>query len=142
MSAADIKKFCKKLSAYNVKRIEAYYDGSGDSGDFEQIYIVNFPTPETIEHQRQLSSNPNSFEAQEGRISWRTWVKQITSKPDSLITQEDCDELYDSLFGLLPGGWEINDGSYGEISIDITDESIIVEHNERYTETRSETFRY
>lgn len=46
------------------------------------------------------------------------------------------------MFNLLPDGWEIDEGSYGEITVDTMTTDITVEHNERYTDIRSSTERY
>lgn len=142
MSVENIKQFCKLLSAYNVLRVELYYDGSGDSGDFEVINVVTTPTPKQLDLSVQLTSNPGVITAGEKRTSWTTWINNITAEKDALITKEAADEFTDDIFALLPGGWEINDGSYGDITVDVAEEKVVIEHNERYTEVRSETFNY
>lgn len=142
MSVENIKQFCKLLSAYNVIRIEATYDGCGDSGDLDVINVITHPTPEQIDNSLQMTSNAAAITTAEKRIGWRVWMSDVTNKPDALITKDMCDEFLDELFALLPGGWEINDGSYGEIIVDVAEERINIEHNERYTEVRSETFEY
>lgn len=142
MSVENIKQFCKLLSAYNVTRIEATYDGCGDSGDLDVINVITHPTPEQIDNSLQMTSNAAAITTAEKRIGWRVWMSDVTNKPDALITKDMCDEFLDELFALLPGGWEINDGSYGEIIVDVAEERINIEHNERYTEVRSETFEY
>lgn len=142
MSVEAIKQFCKLLSAYNVIRVEATYDGSGDSGDLDVINVVTHPTPAQIDNSLQMTSNAAAITTAEKRIGWRVWMSDTVNKPDALITKNMCDEFLDELFDLLPGGWEINDGSYGEIIVDVAEETVSVEHNERYTEVRSETFWY
>lgn len=142
MSVENIKQFCKLLSAYNVVRVELYYDGSGDSGDFETIQVVTLPTPTQIDLSAQLTSNPGSVTSNEKRTDGYTWAKNIGAQENALINKEMFDEFVDDVFSLLPGGWEINDGSYGDIVVDVAEESVNIDHNERYTEVRSETFNY
>ena len=142
MAIENIKQFCKLLSAYNVLRVEFYYDGSGDSGDFEVMNVVTTQTPKQLDLSVQMTSNPGAVAADEKRTQWQKWVDEITTQKDALITKETADAFIDDIFGLLPGGWEINDGSYGDIVVDIAEEKVTVEHNERYTEVRSETFNY
>jgi len=137
----SIKQFCKLLSAHNVIRVEAYYDGCGDSGDLETISVVSYMTPAQIEANVQHSNNP-AVTSQEIRNDWNRWVEKVTKEPNSLITREACDNFVDDLFALLPGGWEIDSGSYGDIAVTIADEKITIEHNERYTEVRTENFTY
>ena len=48
--------------------------------------------------------------------------------------KEIIDEI---LCQFLPGGWEINDGSYGTVQIDVKKKTVSIEHNERYTEVNS-----
>lgn len=142
MSVENIKQFCKLLSAYNVARVELYYDGSGDSGDFETIQVVTIPTPTQIDLSTQLTSNPGAVTLSEKRTNGHTWAQDIAKKENALITVDAFDEFVSDVFSLLPGGWEINDGSYGDIVVDVAEERVTIEHNERYTEVRSETFNY
>lgn len=138
----NIKQFCKLLSAYNVIRVELYYDGSGDSGDFENITVITTPTPNQLDLSAQMTSNPGIVTSNEKRTNWSQWVDKVAAEKDALITKNAADEFIDDVFSLLPGGWEINDGSYGDIVVDVADETVVVDHNERYTEVRSETFNY
>jgi hypothetical protein len=48
---------------------------------------------------------------------------------------DDVDEaLQDVACELLPGGWEINDGSFGELVLDVAGRKITRQHNWRSTE--------
>jgi hypothetical protein len=142
MSVKNIQQFCKLLSAYNVVRVELYYDGSGDSGDFETIQIITIPTPAQIDLSTQQTSNTTAVTVTEKRTNGHTWAQDTAKKENSLITVNAFDEFVSDVFDLLPGGWEINDGSYGDIVVDVAEESVKIDHNERYTEVRSETFDY
>ena len=70
------------------------------------------------------------------------FCEAIRNEPDSLITKKRLDEFLDAMFELLPGGWEINDGSYGEITVEISNGEITVQHNERITDVESSTHTY
>lgn len=51
-------------------------------------------------------------------------------------------ELENHLLSTLPAGFENNEGGDGEITIDIKTGAIHVSHNEYYTESRNEEWRY
>jgi|LakMenE01Jun11ns_1017448.scaffolds.fasta_scaffold9501732_2 hypothetical protein len=141
-----IKLYCKKLLAYNVTALTLEYDGSGDSGDFGSGTVtispdcaqINKPTTE-IDYADQQTIDAIT---RSRHVSWDKFIEARRAEKNPVITAEMCDEISDAAFDLLPGGWEINDGSFGSIIIDTANETISVEHNERYTEVRSETFNY
>jgi hypothetical protein len=48
-------------------------------------------------------------------------MEELTVEPESAVLDGALeDELQDFLLDQLPGGWEINEGSYGEFTIDVT----------------------
>lgn len=51
-------------------------------------------------------------------------------------------KLRDYLLDLLPAGFENNEGGDGDITVDIKTGAIHVSHNEYYTESRNEEWRY
>lgn len=53
------------------------------------------------------------------------------------VPQKLLDALENAIYHLLPSGFEINDGSYGEVTIDIQNKKIKLEHNERVIEVNS-----
>lgn len=142
MSNIDtIKQCCKLFSAYNVKEIHADYDGSGDSGDLN-LRVILHTTPAKVDAEVKNTSQPSTIGTSDRHRYFEDWVAEITNTPNSMVTKELAAEFEEAVFDLLPSGWEINDGSYGEIIVDIASEKITVEHNERYTEVRSETFNF
>lgn len=140
----DIKLFCRLLSVYNISRVRAYYDGSGDSGDFDSIEAIVQPTPKEITNNASAVRNvPNVLPPREQTVSLEAWLtRNVFDKPGACITRTEYDAFVDNLFALLPSGWEINDGSFGEINVDVATERITLEHNERYTEVRTDNFSY
>ena len=51
-----------------------------------------------------------------------------------IAVEEYCDAV-------LPGGWEINDGACGMISLDWGAREVLIEHNDRYTAYETTTVR-
>lgn len=141
-----IKKCCKSLSAYGVQQIICEYDGSGDSGDFFSTIAVVVPRREEVDKQLNMHSavTPEAIEqlTRPKNVRWEDFVAERQKDKESLISATDCDTLIDNAFDLLPAGWEINDGSYGTITIDTATENISIEHNERYTDVRTENFSF
>jgi hypothetical protein len=141
-----IKSCCPLLSAYGVKTVTFEYDGYGDSGDFNQSYLHVLPSVQQINEAGALSTVPKAelYEraANTTRVHWDKFQNERTNEKNPVITNKLCQRFFDAVFDLLPGGWEINEGSYGTITIDVASASITVEHNERYTDVRSETYNY
>jgi hypothetical protein len=133
MSADTIKNFCATLQAANVVRVIGCYDGSGDSGDIHYRFYIETP-------RRNPGNHPPSTQSKSCSAHEMQCV--MTSGPAAVTTPDMFDEFTNAVFDLLPGGWEIDDGSYGDITVDVLTKEITVEHNERYTEVRSRTERY
>jgi hypothetical protein len=137
-----IKNFCQLAASYNANAIYASYDGSGDSGCMDvSIKHERFPLP-----TGEIGNSSQRLESDTIRQFSYTAIgyffKDIIKQSNTLITKEKIDEVEQAMMDLLPGGWEINDGSYGEITADVATGQITVEHNERYTEVNSSTQRY
>lgn len=60
-------------------------------------------------------------------------------EPISGIDDIDQDALERILYDVLPGGWELEDGSSGRITINLVSGKIEWTHDDYYMETNSET---
>lgn len=128
---ATIKNFCKLLSSYDVQKIRCEYDGSGDSGDMD-MYVIQ-ETPNNLTGPQTGTGTPNEY-----LTSLHTFVKNaVNTTPEPLISEAKLNKFEDAVFSLLPGGWEINDGSFGCVLIDVRSQEIKVTHNERYTDVET-----
>lgn len=141
--AAYLKQCCRLLSTYNVFEMLFEYDGSGDSGDFNAIAVYVSADADSVgkqvENSGPLNSNTIFTITRPKRVSWSDFIEARRREKNPVITPEMCHQIENEAFDLLPCGWEINDGSYGSIIIRVTSETITLEHNERYTEVRTET---
>jgi hypothetical protein len=136
-AASIIKQFCKTVSAYNVAALECNYDGSGDSGDMDIYVLLLIPPPRRSgAHDERGENNIRNTR------SFRLWRDDILNEPNTVITKELLEQFEEACFELLPAGWEIDEGSFGAIYIDVTTETIRVEHSERIVEvtTTTQTF--
>jgi hypothetical protein len=57
---------------------------------------------------------------------------------DTVRAASDPD-IENVLYEFLPAGFEINDGSQGDVTIDVAAGTVTIEHGENYTETRDST---
>lgn len=141
-----IKRCCKLLSAYGVRELVFEYDGSGDSGDFQYAAAIINPAPDhTAKWLCDASTVSTDLVAAANRPvrkDWDDFIAERRKEKSPVITPTMCAQLFDHVFDLLPSGWEINDGSYGSVVVDIATEKIEIEHNERYTEVRTNNFSY
>ena len=48
-------------------------------------------------------------------------------------------DIENVLYEFLPAGFEINDGSQGTLTINVTADTVTIEYGENYTETRNST---
>lgn len=101
---------CHKLLPMGIQRIEVEYDGCGDSGAVENVTFFSGEN----EYTAELPSIPS--ENNKNEIPVKEAVEDIA-------------------YYFLPDGWEINDGSYGTLIIDVTKKTATRQHNNRYTDT-------
>ncbi len=103
----------KALVEANIKEVIVYFDGEGDSGQINEIQIDGQYNP-------HFSDEPSI-----------RFVKQNEKEPQQITLREALDEMtYDAL-QYFEGGWDIGSGSFGEITIDTSEKTILVEFNQR-----------
>lgn len=111
------------LASSGVTHVVVTFDGYGDAGQIENIEVKagdeTVPMPETqVELIRALWGEA---EIRRSRLSVAEAIETLA---------------YDLLNQAHPG-WENNDGAYGDISFDVAQRSITLDHNERYTATQN-----
>ncbi len=126
-----IKNFARRLSVINVERIEMTYDGSGDSGDSDVTFLVRRQTPPG----HPMSNERPPIASQVDRVDSFSFRNMGIAA--AAFTHEEFEQFCDALFELLPEGWEIDSGSFGEIAVDIVTDKVRISHHERYTEVRN-----
>lgn len=108
------------LATHGIKRVTAAFDGCGDSGQIDEIQAfitegaAELPIDEFRMPEWQVDQNGEAF------------AQSISDVLETLA--------YD-LLETHHGGWEINDGAYGEFVFDVEAQTISLEFNERYTAT-------
>jgi hypothetical protein len=108
------------LSQAGIQRVRVTFDGCGDSGQIEEIValineaLVDFP-------DAKLTVRTTSF-----------GVPEFTTKEMSV--EEAVVELCYGYLRQEHDGWEINDGSFGEFTLNVAERRIWLNFNARFTD--------
>jgi hypothetical protein len=119
------------LEKNNIKSVTVTFDGSGDSGQIEDIIISS---------EKLLESKVEGATVNKGTV-WdgTTSKKQIEHNPSLReVLEELCYELLEG----VSGGWEIDEGSYGEFVFDVDKRSVRLDFNERIQEVQSTLYNF
>jgi hypothetical protein len=106
------------LAAAGIHRVTVNYDGSGDSGQIEEVEAWDTGN-ERI---------PLPFDRK---------VELILENPDSPCAGQNLEAAIETLawdYLEIHYGWENNDGAFGSFVFDVPARTITLEHNERYTD--------
>jgi hypothetical protein len=107
------------LAAAGITLVVVSFDGYGDSGQIENVEVkagdTVVPMPEgTIEIAEAMWDQPEPNHT-------------------SLSIADAIERLVYDLLNDTHGGWENNDGGYGDFTFDVAERTITLEYNERYT---------
>ncbi len=109
------------LAAGGIHSVVVIFDGDGDSGQIESVAAYGPDNTEielpdaTIEMQEVMFDDPN-----------------IASETRTL--REVVETMSYAFLEATHGGWEDNDGAYGEFTFNVAEQSITLEYNERRME--------
>ena len=112
----------RALAKAGIARVIMYFDGAGDSGQFESI---------------------DAFDAMNGTVILPDVPVEILqvrwnadcATPVILPLAQALETHAYALLGSAHPGWENNDGAYGEFTFDVPSGTILLDHSARYTET-------
>lgn len=105
------------LAAAGISHIVVTFDGSGDSGQIESIDA----------HAGEVSAVLPSIDVE---IASPTWDGSDLDRRSMSVAQAIEQLAYDFLEG-THGGWEINEGAFGEFTFDVASEAIRLDYHER-----------
>ena len=107
------------LEAAGVTRVTVHFDGVGDSGQIEdmQAYAGDDPVALPTNKIAIRSAIWGSFEPE----------SHILPVPDAI------ERLAYDFLSETHGGWENNDGAWGEFTFDTAARTITLDYNERYS---------
>lgn len=126
---------CAILFEAGITRVEVTYDGYGDSGGIESVAflkgkkLLKSKEVDSLElptsTSKQYVHDPGSGEYQ---------CKDVECTIEARV--EEC--AYD----FFPGGWEINEGSFGDLVINTEKAKATLKHNTRVESTEYSEARY
>ena len=117
MHAANKKALFDALEAAGITSVLVSFDGSGDSGQIEEIGAVS-------------GDQPRDFPADTVVIGCAYWGASEADRMESSVYQA-VESLAYAFLEETHGGWENNEGAYGEFTFTVADRSIILDYNER-----------
>lgn len=111
------------LTQLNIAHVVVNYDGSGDSGQIESIGFYDA--------DNSFIENP-AFETTKP-IPW--FDNQLKLNSDSMSIPDAIEKLCYDYLEIHHGGWENNEGAYGEFRFDVAKNTISLTHLDRIIST-------
>lgn len=117
-----------------ITRITIRYDGYGDSGQIEDITLYR--------SEDALSEDDAVFGLKIEVPTYQQYTDELEERQISGELREVLDYLAMDIIDLQHGGWENEEGGYGEIRIDITAGDVEHAHNERIETVNQSVWSY
>lgn len=112
------------LAAAGIASVVVTFDGSGDSGQIESMTAHEANGTEAPLPEQPIEIHGVSFD--DATIS--------VSQPS---LHEAIERMVYDFLEETHGGWENEDGAYGDCTFTVAEQAITLDYNERYTETHS-----
>lgn len=106
-----------------LTNVQVHYDGSGDSGCVE--YISGEPEPVWEKFKTTLAPDGTQF-------------KEFVVGGSTPTIENVFEALVWAVLEADYGGWEIDDGAFGYLRLDVATGHIELEHNTRYSDYNTE----
>lgn len=120
---------CRALEKEKVEKVAVTYDGSGDSGQVEQITYYDPDDSELEEPEGKLEILRAKSTLSDGK-----WVETVVLEEVSL--SEAIENIAYGFLEIHSPGWEYNEGAYGDLEILVKERKATLTHNYRFTDTR------
>jgi hypothetical protein len=105
------------LDAAGIAIVVVSFDGYGDSGQIERL---------------EVEGAVDTLPAATVEIAASIWG-ELEPQRQSMSLADALEKLIYDFLGSTHGGWDDNDGAYGEFTFDVVDRTIRLDYNERYT---------
>jgi hypothetical protein len=124
------------LAQTKVSSIEVCFEGCGDSGQIESVDYTDANGNGIDEAYLN-----NTIVKGSAKTSYHQWDEKkkklvLTEAREGNIREIIEEICYDKL-GASHGGWELNEGSYGTFSFDVSTRKVSLHYNERIEEVRT-----
>lgn len=110
------------LEEASIVIVVVTFDGCGDSGQIESIEAQDA-------HNNVVALPDDQIEI--AKAPWEGTEPERRSLP----VREAIEEMAYRFLGQTHGGWEDNEGAYGEFTFDVAARTITLEYNERFIDT-------
>jgi hypothetical protein len=119
------------LRSLKAKSVEVSYSGCGDSGQIEDVQVLD-------EHNQPIDIDGRCVAITRTSSMWNgTAFEPRTVTEDTPLKHALSELTYDSLEERHPG-WEDGDGANGTLRIDLASGAFTLEHGTHYMETTYE----
>lgn len=116
------------LAAAEITRVTVRFDGSGDSGQIEDI--------EAIAGEEAIALPATTVKI--ALLDYHQEVPEILLQP----LREAIETLSYAFLGEIHAGWENSDGAYGDFVFDVAERTITLDYNERFTSSESHSHEF
>ena len=116
------------LAAAGITSILVRFDGCGDSGQIEEIDIL-------------ADEKPASFPDGKVSIQRAYWGATEPERVESSVN-DAVETLIYAFLEETHGGWENNEGAYGEFTFNVAERTITLDYNERYEDSHYTQHRF
>lgn len=113
------------LSAHKVKTFTVSFDGSGDSGQIEDVSGID----DSILQEKVVGLK-------------RPAMYGVGEDESSYDLQNLIEEVCYDVLETVCGGWEIDSGSYGEFIFNVKDRTVRLDFNERVEDVNSHEYEF
>ena len=117
------------LSSTGITSITVTFDGCGDSGQIDDITAY-------------AGEQETGFLATKVTLRVTSWGQPKMTDRESPSSPEAIEDLCYGCLEQTHGGWENNDGAYGEFTFDVAERKITLDFNGRFTDTWSDAHTF
>lgn len=128
-SQENLAAICRALEKEKVEKVAVTYDGSGDSGQVEQITYYGPDDSELEEPVGKLEILRGKSTFSDGK-----WTETVV--PEEVSLSKAIEGIAYSFLEIHSPGWENNEGAYGDLEILVKKRKATLTHNYRFTDTR------
>ncbi len=109
------------LEAAKITSVTVGFDGEGDSGQIHDVAAFSGNDAATLPHKTL-------------HITELTWGSRVWRSSGDVSFADALDRVCYDLLEQEHGGWENNDGAFGEFTFDVEKRTIRLEFNARFTD--------
>lgn len=116
------------LTTAGITSVTVNFNGEGDSGQIEEVVAFVGDTPQKLPDVA-IPVQDAAYGRAESAASARSLADSIETLCYDYLSQEH-------------GGWENNDGAFGEFTLNVADRTVELEFNGRYSEFHTTTHTF